>query len=125
MAGTEKRSGLSPQDFEAKRREIALEILEEAKRFFALDNEINANLVRITGAMARYVEEHPGVFAAEGNIEQAIKDIDARLSQAPKTSGGDVTGAGVFDEILGIIKEVLLGEKEFIKDIIKQILGIK
>ncbi len=97
------------QDPEDERREFARLALQEALTFMRRDNEIVTNLASIMGTLARHVEDNPRAaleFALGG---QAHTPPGAELSEA--SSGG----RNFWD--------FLLGDKEFILDLIKCLLG--
>ncbi|HEX8365137.1 MAG TPA: hypothetical protein VF603_07625 [Allosphingosinicella sp.] len=111
-------SGISAADFESRRREIALGMLAQSERFMDLDNQINENFVRITGAIADFFAERPDAL-------RSGLDAGSRLGdEAGEMAPGGFEGSGVIDTVLGTIGDVLKGEKEFIQRIVSRILGL-
>ena len=56
------------------------------------------------------------------NIDEVLKEIQLRKDSG--IIGSDVYGANAWDDIWGVIKEILTGEKDFIKEIVIKILGL-
>jgi hypothetical protein len=86
-----------------------------------LDNQINESLVRIARSVADFLSEHPEILRATD--QRALNEALEREGGLA-TGAADVTGGGVIDSLLGTIGDILTGEKEFIKEIVRKIFGL-
>ncbi|HYC88692.1 MAG TPA: hypothetical protein VEO54_05740 [Thermoanaerobaculia bacterium] len=89
-------------------------VLAEARVFLELDNSMIRNFAAITAAAAAYTAEHPDrVFAATGT-----GDIGSPLG------AGGLAGGGFGDDLLGLIRDVVVKDKEFFLGLITKLFGI-
>ena len=121
---TGKSSGLSQQDFEGRRREIALSLLQEAHRFMVLDNDINASIARLMNVVVEYIERNPRVIESQQDMEQLVRDLNARFTTGEGMAGGDILGGGFLQDFWDFVKDLLKDEKAFIEEIICHLLGM-
>ena len=121
---TYQSAGISQADFEAQRRVIALSILEKADQFIAWDLKFNEHLSNLAEELVKQLKANPRILESQSSLRDALRDIQAS-GKGPDLAGGDILGGDVLDEIWGVIKDILTGEKDFVKEIIKQILGLK
>lgn len=100
--------------FELEKIAFARSALAEAQRFMVLDNAIILSLAQISAALAKYAEIHP---------ERVFSDArPAGLGADLKV--GDLAGGDFGSDLLGLIRDILLGDKEFILNLVKEILGM-
>lgn len=97
-------------DFEEVKREFSRQALQEALTFMRRDNDVVASLASITDTLARYVESNP----------RAAMEL-AQTTDAAAT--GAALEAREGRNFFQCLKDLILGDKEFIRDIIKCILN--
>lgn len=115
--------GLSQIEFEEQRRVLAIDILGQAKEFIAWDLEFNKNISDLATELVKQLKQNPKVMSGNTDIHEVLKDM--KLGQSGNEFlGGDFFGANAWDDIWSVIKEILTGEKDFIKEIVIKILGI-
>jgi len=121
MATHAATDSISHTEFEARRRAEALHLLGDMREIVAWDKKMNENILRITKALADYLEANPDAFA---------NAVGGRFATAPAHGSGvsgeaqSFAGGNAFDEIVHTIIEVLTGEKDFVKEIILKILDL-
>jgi hypothetical protein len=123
-ARAEEDAGMTLAQFESERRKIALRLLEKTDQFLGWDLEFNKHISKLAGILVEYVEKNPKILESNSNIRDIISDIEKKTGQNPGVSGGDVIGGGVWDDVWGFISGLVKEEKEFIKEIIRFILGM-
>ena len=117
--------GISQIEFEEQRRVIALDILKQANTFIAWDLAFNKHVSDLAEELVKQLKANPKVMASNTQLADILKDIRSDKGMGTSDiSGGDFTGGNAWDDIWGVIKEILTGEKDFIKEIIIKILGI-
>lgn len=116
--------GLSQAEFESKRRAVALSILQKTDEFIAWDLRFNEHLSNLAEELINQLKSDPRLLKSKSDILDQLKTMQAERAQHPGTAEGDLSGADVLSDMWDIIKDILKSEKEFIKDIIKGILGI-
>lgn len=119
-----KSKGLTQVEFEAQRREIAIGILKQTQEFIAWDLEFNKNISNLAEELVKQLKANPRMLDSNSEIREILKEIRAEKGQGPGFTGGDIVGGDTADEIWEIIKGILTGEKDFIRDIIVKILGL-
>lgn len=121
---TEKLTGLSQVEFEAQRRAVALSILKKTDEFIAWDLRFNQHLSNLAEELVKQLKANPRIIESNTGIRDLLRELQAEKGQGSGITGGDILGGDAWDDIWGIIKDMLTGEKDFIKDIIIKILGI-
>lgn len=116
--------GMSIGEFEARKREISIELLQECRAFMEADIRIVQSFEQITRTIADHIARNPGSLdedfdrGAFAGVASAVGGLSA---------AGDVTGAGIdWSKIGGLInavKGILGDEKPFIQRIISRIIG--
>ena len=108
---------------EEQKNRLANAMAVAAGEFLTADTELMRSVVQITGALAKYVQEHPAVFETGSDP----KDIDAILDALRSRGvGGDVSGGASvsLQDIADFIKNIsglVDSEKQFFLQIIKLI----
>lgn len=97
--------------FELEKIAFARQALAEAQKFMVLDNEIIKNLAQITAALAKYTEAHPDRIFSDSRTGGLGADVKP----------GDLAGGDFGSDVVGLIKDILLGDKDFILGLIKEI----
>ncbi|MEI9995954.1 MAG: hypothetical protein WDM91_15270 [Rhizomicrobium sp.] len=113
--------GMTQAVFEAQRREIAIRLLKKTDDFVAWDLEFNKKITELMGLLIERLRENPSLL--DGSANDLLTEL-AALRAGEGKGGGDIAGGSVWDDIFGVIKEVLLGEKEFIESLISKIFGL-
>lgn len=100
--------------WEAEKIAFGRAVLIEARTFLELDNSLIRNFAAITTAAAAYTAEHPDrVF---GSSAAGTADAGAAL-------GGGLAGGGFGDDLLGLIRDVVVKDKEFFLGLISKLFG--
>lgn len=99
--------------WERDKIEFGRRFLTHTEEFLKLDNRLVSQLVEITQSLNEYAKVHPDrVFAVEGSA-----GIGAKLSP-------DDLAGGAGGDLLDFIKDVVLADKDLIRDIVKSLLRI-
>jgi hypothetical protein len=120
----EPGGGISQEVFEARRRAIALSILEKTDEFMRWDLDFNKHISELAAVLVEQVKRNPRILESNGNLQEIIRDLNAKAGAGPGLSGGDIVGGDVWGDIWGVIKDLLTGEKDFIKEIISKLLNL-
>lgn len=124
-SAAEPGGGMTQEQFESKRREIALRLLEKTDQFLEWDLKFNNHISELAGVLVEQIKRNPRILESNGKLEDIIRDLNAKAaSSGPGVAGGDVIGGNVWDDIWGVIKELLLGEKEFIEKLLSKLFGL-
>jgi len=117
----ETRGGITQEDFESRRRLIALQLLERTDQFMEWDLKFNNHISELASVLIEHVRRNPKILESSSNLQDIVRDLNAKAGQGPDVSGGDVRGGDVWDDAWGIIKDMLTGEKDLVIKIITQI----
>ncbi|MEI9904363.1 MAG: hypothetical protein WDN06_10605 [Asticcacaulis sp.] len=115
----EPTKGMSEADFLAARRELSISLLRKADEFFAWDLQFNAHVTELMQLLVKRVRENPEVLDSSTALREYLDE-----AAAARMTPGDISGGGWADDLFGTIKEILTGEKDFVKSIIMKILGL-
>lgn len=100
------------REWELEKLAFGRDVLTQARRFLEIDMTITQHLASITETLAKYSEAHPDqIFGPAG----ARIKIDLPDLEVPNP-------IDVGRELLDTIKQVLLGEKEFIQKLVDRVL---
>lgn len=121
---TERSTGLSQVEFEAQRRAVALSIFKKTDDLIAWDLKFNQHLSDLAEELVKQLKANPRIMEPNAGIRDLFRELQAEKGQGSGITGGDILGGAPLDDIWGIIKDMLTGEKDFIKEIITKILGI-
>lgn len=102
--------------WEAEKIAFGRAVMTEARVFLELDNSMIRNFAAITATAAAYTAAHPDrVFAStaagSGNIGSPLG-----------TDG--LAGGGFGDDLMGLIRDVIVKDKEFFLGLITKIFGL-
>jgi hypothetical protein len=120
----ERSSGLSQAEYEARSRVIALSILEKVDRIVAWDLEMNQHFSNLAGELVRQLKENPRILESRVEAGDILRGLSSEQVQGKGYAGGDIQGGDPWDDIWGVIKDVLTGEKDFVKEIITKLLKL-
>lgn len=67
---------------------------------------------------------NPRLLESSTEIRDLLREMQAEKGEGSGMTGGDILGGNAWDDIWGVIKDLLTGEKDFIKEIIIKILGL-
>lgn len=115
---------MTKEEFEGRRREIALGMLETTHDILKWDRDFNKNITAIAEILVAELKKNPDVFKNSGNVRDLLNELAARTPGGKDSSGSDTTGGDVWDDILKAIVGILTGEKELIVRIIEKIFGL-
>lgn len=99
--------------WEEEKRAFARRALGEASRFMEIDNQIIGHFASIMASVARYADSHP-----------------ERLFATPKGSDlgtampGDFAGGDWASDLVSMIREVVIKDKDFIMKLIAQLFAL-
>ncbi len=117
--------GLSQTEFEDQRRALSIEILKQAHAFIAWDLEFNKHISDLAEELVKQLKVNPRIMTSGMDIRDVLKEMKAEKDLGRSgISGGDIVGGDAWDDIWAVIKDILTGEKDFIKEIILEILGL-
>jgi len=98
--------------WEADKIDFGRHALAHARRFMELDNAIVQSLSTVAAAAAKYAEAHPErVFTPVKETTQGVNP-------------GDIAGGDFGSDLLDLIKEIVVKDKQFFLDLIKSLLGL-
>lgn len=101
--------------WEADKIAFGRAVLTEARTFLELDNSLIRNFAAITATAAAYTAEHPDrVF---GSAAAGTADAGAAIG------GAGLAGGGFGDDLLGLIRDVVVKDKEFFLGLISKLFG--
>lgn len=115
-------AGITLEQFESRRREIALRLLAKSDEFVAWDLEFNKHISELAGILVEHAKRNPKILESNDGLQDIIRDFEKKTGQNPGVSGGDFIGGNAWEDVWGVIKDILTGEKDFIKEIIRHIL---
>lgn len=116
--------GLTQEEFESQRRVIALNILKQTQEFIAWDLQFNNHISNLAEELVKQLKANPRILESNQEIRDILKEMRGEKGEGADLAGGDIIGGNVWDDIFGVIKELLLGEKEFIQKIISKIFDL-
>ena len=102
-------------NWDEEKKEFGKKAFAQALYFMEKDNEMISHFAIITGALANYLKENP---------DELIKL--AKATEGVKGATGDeivLEGSGFGSDLLDLIKEILLGDKQFILEMIKELIN--
>ena len=120
------RGGLSEQEFDQRKRQIAIELFEQTKTFMETDNLLNRAIIDLVQTVSANIKANPKLFESESSatIDDLIKQMRSATGQSGDKSGGDITGGNILGDIADFIHAIgdfIKGEKDFIMQIIRLI----
>lgn len=118
--------GLSEQEFDQRKRQIAIELFEQTKTFMQADDQLNRAVIDLVQAVAANIKANPKLFEAQSSasIDDLIKQMRAATGQDGDKTGADIVGGGILGDIADFIHSIgdfIKGEKDFIMQIIRLI----
>ncbi len=113
---------LTQSDFESQRRAISLDILRQTHQFIQWDLEFNKHISNLAEELVKQIKNNPRILESDSEVGKILKEMQNEKDGG--ISGADIFGGNAWQDIWGTIKEVLLGEKEFIQKIISKILDL-
>ncbi|MGS0527663.1 hypothetical protein ACU8V7_23240 [Zobellia nedashkovskayae] len=93
--------------------EFSEKALQECLTFLALDNKIISHFEEIMSAVKDDIKKNPDRFYAHSS--QQVKNVD---------DFNDISGSGFLDGLGDLIKEVIIKDKDLIRDIIGKVFGL-
>jgi hypothetical protein len=122
---TNNIKGLSQIEFEEQRRKLSIDILKQAHSFIAWDLEFNKHISDLAEELVKQLKANPRIMSSGIDIKNIINEMRAEKDKGlSDKTGGDIIGGDIWEYIWSIIKDILTGEKDFIKDIIKWVIGM-
>jgi hypothetical protein len=126
MADGTPKGGLTEQEFDLRKRQVAIELFEQTKTFMQTDDLLNRAVIELVQAVTANVKANPKLFESQSSasIDDLIKQMRSATGQAGDKTGADISGGGVLGDIadfLHAIGDFIKGEKDFIMDIIRLI----
>lgn len=116
--------GITQELFEAKRREIALRLLEKTDQLLGWDLDFNKHISSLAEVLVGELKRNPKLLESNGGIRDIIRDLNAKAGQGAGVSGGDIVGGDFGDKVWDVIETLLLGEKKLIESIIEKIFDL-
>src|SRR4051812_18365145 len=101
MAPAIEGGGITNELFEARRREIALRLIEKTDELLKWDLEFNKHITDLAGVLVDQLKRNPKILESRGNLQEIIRDHNAKAGQGTGVSGGDIIGADAWDDIWG------------------------
>jgi len=102
-------------NWDEEKKEFGRKAFAQALYFMEKDNEMISHFAIITGTLASYLKENP---------DELIKLAKATENVKGGTSDDIVLeGSGFGSDLLDLIKEILLGDKQFILEMIKELIN--
>ena len=117
-------SGISQGEFEAERRAVALSLLKKTDEFLAWDLKFNEHVSNLAEELVKQLKTNPRIMDSNAAVRDLIREMKTERGQGGGISGSDILGGDVWDDIWGVIKELLTGEKEFIQGLILKLLDL-
>lgn len=106
------------EQWEAEKIDFARQVLAQALEFMRKDNEVIGHFAQVTNSLSSFVDENPQRFWSD----QIGADIEAKA--AINQNGGVVLPQGVFGDLFDLIKQVILEDKKFFLELIKDIFKV-
>lgn len=101
-----------------RKTEFARQVLAQALEFMRKDNEVIGHFARVTSSLSSFVDENPQRFWSD----QIGADLEAKA--LINQNGGVALPQGVFGDLFDLIKQVILEDKKFFLELIKDIFKI-
>lgn len=119
-------SGLSEQEFDQRKRYIAIELFEQTRTFMQTDDQLNRSVVDLVQTITANIKANPKFFEGAGStsVDDLIRQMRAATGQDGDKSGADIAGGvGLPDiaDFINAISDFIKGEKDFIMQIIRLI----
>ena len=102
-------------NWDEEKKDFGKKAFAQALYFMEKDNEMISHFAIITGALANYLKENP---------DELIK-LTRSTESAKGVTNDEITleGSGFGSGLLDLIKEGLLGDKQFILEMIKELIN--
>lgn len=119
-------AGLSEEEFENRKRQIAIELFEQTKVFMQTDDLLNRTVIGLIQAVTDNIKANPKLFESESSasIDDLVRQMKTATGVGGDKSGADIFGGGVLSSIADFIHSIgdfIKGEKDFILQIIRLI----
>lgn len=119
-------AGLSEQEFDQRRRHIAIELFDQTRTFMQTDDQLNRAMIDLVQTVAGNIKANPKFFEAGSSVsvDDLLRQMRAAAGQEGDKSGADIVGgAGLPDiaDFINAISDFIKGEKDFIMQIIRLI----
>ncbi|MCX6316490.1 MAG: hypothetical protein NTW29_04320 [Bacteroidetes bacterium] len=113
---TDSKNNPGKKSWEEEKKDFAKKAFAEALDFMKKDNEMIGHFTIITASLSNYIKENP---------EEISRLIKPSVSGESVSDDPAVVAGGDFgSEVIGLIRDVLLGDKEFILNMVKDLLRI-
>ncbi|MDP1632448.1 MAG: hypothetical protein Q8L66_13615 [Caulobacter sp.] len=111
--------GITHEEFEGRRREIALRLLQRTDELLVWDLKFNDQITELVRIMLDQMRANPRLMETNSDLQALIKELEARAQGG--ASGADIVGGDFLGELWDTIKGIVTGEKELIVRIIEHI----
>ena len=119
MPGASVTAGISHEEFEGRRREIALRLLQRTDELLAWDLKFNDQITELVRIMIEQMRANPRLLESGASVEDLVKELDARVQGG--VTGADIRGGDILGVLWDTIKGIVTGEKDLIVRIIEHI----